>query len=181
MGRDDERTWSELVESFHASTDDADRTWPDAENIDTSPATSGLDGVSDSSATTTPPGFGDSDAAHGPSARSAHDDAAGDDAAGDGPAEPSPQRAHKQPRPNDDEHFVPPTPPPIPRTDMITMFAWIGVFGTPVMFAGAYVLGQPVSGLVGLIAAIAFIGGFAVLISRLRGHDPHDPDSGAVV
>jgi hypothetical protein len=176
MGRDDERTWTELVESFHASTDDAERTWPDAEDVDS--ATSGFDGSSDSSATSTQPGLSYPDSVE------RGKEAAGSANAGEheaAPAEPSPEHSHQQPRPNDDEHFVPPTPPPIPRTDMITMMAWAGVFGTPVLFAGAYVLGQSVSGLVSMIALIAFIGGFGVLISRLRGHDPHDPDSGAVV
>ena len=171
MGRDDERTWTELVESFHASTDDADRTWPDAENVDAGSATSGFDGSSDSAATTTRPGVSYPDAGD-------RGDEVGDGAT---PAGSQSRRSPEQPRPNDDEHFVPPTPPPIPRTDMITMLAWAGVFGTPVLFAGAYVFGQSVSSLVSMVAVIAFIGGFAVLISRLRGHDPHDPDSGAVV
>lgn len=174
MGRDDERTWTELVESFHASTDDADRTWPDAENVDPGSATSGFDGSSDSAATTTRPGLSYPDAHD-------HGDEVGDTAAPAEPDEPHSRRSPEHPRPNDDEHFVPPAPPPIPRTDMITTLAWAGVFGTPVLFAGAYVFGQSVSGLVSMIAVIAFIGGFAVLISRLRGHDPHDPDSGAVV
>lgn len=174
MGRDDERTWTELVESFHASTEDTDRTWPDAENIDPGSAISGFDDSSDSAATTTRPGVSY------PGAKDRGDEA-GDSAPPAEPAEHRPRRSPEQPRPNDDEHFVPPPPPPIPRTDVITMLAWAGVFGTPVLFAGAYVFGQSVSGLVSLIAAIAFIGGFAVLISRLRGHDPHDPDNGAVV
>lgn len=177
MERDDERTWTELVESFHASTGDAERTWPDAENIDADSTTSGVDGASDSSATTTPTGFGEPGTANDPSAPSDRDDAAGDGTS----AEPLPRRAHEQPRPNDDEHFVPPTPPPIPRTDVITMSAWAGVFGTPVLFIAAYMFGQSVPGLVSFIAVTAFIGGFALLISRLRGHDPHDPDSGATV
>lgn len=178
MGRDDEHTWAELVESFHASTDDADRTWPDAENLDSETS----DGPPDSPATTTRPGLGQADTAD----RSGTADGAAADVdsaarADDGPAEPASRRSPERARADDEEHFVPPTPPPIPRTDMITMLAWFGVFGTPVLFAVAYVLGQSVSGLVSFIAVVAFIGGFAVLISRLRGHDPHDPDSGAVV
>lgn len=165
MERDDERTWTELVESFHASTGDSEPTWPDAENVDSS---SRPDASSDSSATTTRPGSSNRD--------DADDGKAETPDHGANTAQPSPG-----PRPNDDEHFVPPAPPPIPRTDMITMLAWAGVFGTPVLFAGAYLLGQSLSGLVSMIAVIAFIGGFGVLISRLRGHDPHDPDNGAVV
>lgn len=164
MGRDDERTWTELVESFHASTDDAEPTWPDAENVD-----SGSGDSSDPSATTTRPGF-------------VNDPGDGDDAGTEtAERDTSAAASNEAPRPYDDDHFVPPTPPPIPRTDMITMLAWVGVFGTPVLFAGAYVLGQSLPGLVSMIAVIAFVGGFGVLISRLRGHDPHDPDNGAVV
>lgn len=176
MGRDDERAWTELVESFHASTDDTEHPWPDAENVDPESTTSGFDAPSDTSASTTWPGVGESG-----STKDRRPDPAADHEPADERYEPQASRAHKQPRPNDDEHFVPPTPPPIPRTDVITMLAWAGVFGTPVLFAGAYVLGQSVSGLVSMIAVIAFIGGFGVLISRLRGHDPHDPDNGAVV
>jgi hypothetical protein len=32
-----------------------------------------------------------------------------------------------------------------------------------------------------VLCAGAFIGGFVVLVARLRGHDPYDPDDGAVV
>jgi hypothetical protein len=164
MGRDDEHTWTELVESFHATTQDADRTWPAAEDVDTDKA-SGSD--YDSSATTTSPGLGFSE----PDGNSSAADAPGLRPAND----PSPQASV------DDDHFVPPTPPPIPQTDMITMLAWFGVFGTPVLFAGAYVFSYRVAPLISFMAVIAFVGGFAVLISRLKGHDPHDPDNGAVV
>jgi len=165
MGRDDEHTWTELVESFHSSTDDADRTWPAAEDVD--PAKPG--DAYDSPTTTTNPGLSHA----GWDSNGSVADAAGPRSTSD-PQLPAPVSA-------DDDHFVPPTPPPIPRTDLITLGAWFGVFGTPVLFVGAYVFSYYVPALISFIAVIAFFGGFAVLISRLKGHDPHDPDNGAVV
>jgi hypothetical protein len=80
-----------------------------------------------------------------------------------------------------DEHFVPPEPPPLPRADAITWAAWIGVIGGPLLLLALTALGRSSSVLVGFSAA-AFLGGFAVLITRMRSQrDPYDPDDGAVV
>lgn len=151
MSRDDEQVWAELVESFHSSPDDA-RHWPAAENVD-------ADAPANEDEADTGPGH---------------------------PRQPAPPVAGLQPiepqRPPDpEEHFVPPPPPPLPSTDLITRLAWAGVLGTPVVFLVLVVLGQSVPGSVAALGAGAFIGGFVILVSRLRGHDPYDPDDGAVV
>jgi hypothetical protein len=158
MGRDDEQVWAELVQSYHWSYDD-NAAWPGAEDIDpdVDPDAEPDDDDTDANpaVSTTRPAF-----------------------AG------SPWITHasgeRQER-FDEDHFVPPPPPPLPRTDLITWMAWAGLLGTPVLFIGLVLLGRSLSGLAGLAAATAFVGGFAVLIMRLRGHDPYDPDSGAVV
>jgi hypothetical protein len=157
MGRDDEQVWAELVQSFHASDEDA--RWPAAEDIDPDDdAEEDVDSDdADSHVTTTRPAV-----------------------AGLSPSMPAPEAEPARPVP-DDEHFVPPTPPPLPRTDLITMLAWVGVLGTPFLFIVLVLFGRTLSGLPGLAAAGAFIGGFAVLVTRLRGHDPRGPDNGAVV
>jgi hypothetical protein len=80
-----------------------------------------------------------------------------------------------------DEHFVPPEPPPLPRTDALTAAAWFGAVGSPLMLLLVVALGwTPAWLMVGL--TVAFVGGFALLLSRLRTQrDPYDPDNGAVV
>ena len=151
MSRDDEQVWAELVESFHSSPDGDTRQWPAAENVD-------------------PEQSSDADAA--------------DDKSPTAPI-PDPHRApaseRVSPGQDPDEHFVPPTPPPLPSTDLITRAAWISVLGVPIFLIAIVLLGRSITGWIGALCAGAFIGGFVVLIARLRGHDPYDPDDGAVV
>jgi hypothetical protein len=80
-----------------------------------------------------------------------------------------------------DEHFVPPEPPPLPRTDLITWAAWAGAIGAPIFLLLMTALGLS-SGLLAAVAVAAFVGGIAVLIARMSTQrDPFDPDDGAVV
>lgn len=80
-----------------------------------------------------------------------------------------------------DEHFVPPPPPPLPSADLVTRAAWASVLGVPILLTLVVLLRISVSGWIAALCATAFIAGFVVLIARLRGHDPYDPDDGAVV
>lgn len=163
MARDDEQVWAELVRNFHSSPAGERPQWPAAENVDTDAEAADQNPAAD----------------HGPTAD--HDEAApGQDEAPATHGGPAPDR--RQPTEHDpEEHFVPPSPPPIPRTDLITRLAWVCVLGTPLFFLLAVVVGRPISGLLGVLGAGAFIGGFVLLVMRLRGHDPYDPDDGAVV
>lgn len=80
-----------------------------------------------------------------------------------------------------DEHFEPPEPPPLPRADAITWAAWLGVIGGPLALLLLTALGWSSAVLV-VGATAAFVGGFALLVSRMRTQrDPDDPDDGAVV
>jgi hypothetical protein len=80
----------------------------------------------------------------------------------------------------DDEHFVPPTPPPLPSVERVTKFAWAGALGGPaVLLAASFGIELP-SWAPGL-AVIAFIGGFVTLVMRLKDRPDSDPDDGAVV
>jgi hypothetical protein len=80
----------------------------------------------------------------------------------------------------DDEHFVPPAPPPLPSVERVTKLAWTGVLGGPaVLLAASFGLELP-SWAPGL-AVIAFIGGFVTLVMRLKDRSDSDPDDGAVV
>ncbi|MGH3232645.1 MAG: hypothetical protein ACRDOH_05210 [Streptosporangiaceae bacterium] len=93
-----------------------------------------------------------------------------------------------RPRPEDDEeHFIPPTPPPLPRLDPITKGAWAALFGGPGYLVVATAAGWSVSGIAAFCAVAAFVAGFAILV--LRMNDPSGPgpggqddgDDGAVV
>ncbi|HEX6339191.1 MAG TPA: hypothetical protein VFZ85_19710 [Jiangellaceae bacterium] len=148
MSRDDDQIWAELVESFHASSENQDRQWPAAENVD-------------------------------PEVPNTSDDKQ------DEPAKPTGSHTVGEKSgvavPDTDEHFVPPPPPPLPSTDLITRAAWASVLGVPIFLTLVVLLRISVSGWIAALCAGAFIGGFVVLVARLRGHDPYDPDDGAVV
>jgi hypothetical protein len=150
----DEAAWQQLVASLKAGTPEGETPWPEQENLSSRP----------------------------------------DDAPRDPPA---PEPAIAPPviiwrgseadidaeidRAVPDEHFVPPEPPPLPRTDALTAAAWFGAVGSPLMLLLVVALGwTPAWLMVGL--TVAFVGGFALLLSRLRTQrDPYDPDNGAVV
>jgi len=117
-----------------------------------------------------------------PAAEDVADDAAGH--GGDGALSAGMQGAVLEPPPpraDPDEHFVPPPPPPLPRGDRISRIAWAGVLGAPVFLVLAVALGWRLPSWVTGLAVGALVGGFATLVARMRGHDPSDPDDGAVV
>ncbi len=155
MSRDEEQIWAELVESFHADSGDTHQ-WPAAEDVDHDHAETG-------------------------NQDSAADDQDGRDENGYPAPEPVGSAPPTRPAPDPEEHFVPPAPPPLPSTDLITRLAWAGVLGTPVVFLAIVLFGLSVPGIVAAAGAAAFVGGFVILVARLRGHDPYDPDDGAVV
>jgi membrane associated rhomboid family serine protease len=84
---------------------------------------------------------------------------------------------------DDDDHFVPPEPPPLPRLDPITKGAWVALFGGPAYLLIAVVLSWQVPSLAAFAAVAAFVGGFATLVVRMGDRPPRDsgPDDGAVV
>jgi len=157
----DDEVWAGLVASFNASPDQPVGRWPASEDVEES------------------------------------DDQSPDD--GDAPDDESPREGRvlrpvlgapfgiptppvSTDHPHDEgEHYVPPPPPPIPRGDAVSRAAWAGALGGPGLLMVAAILGVGLpSWLVGLCVA-SFVGGFATLVLRLRGHDPYDPDDGAVV
>ena len=84
---------------------------------------------------------------------------------------------------DDDEHFVPPVPPPLPRLDPITKGAWVALFGGPAYLLIAVMVDWQVPGWAAFCAVAAFIGGFATLVVHMGERPPRDsgPDDGAVV
>jgi hypothetical protein len=79
---------------------------------------------------------------------------------------------------DDDEHYIPPTPPPLPKLDPVTKGAWAALFGGPGYLMVATAAGWSVSGLAAFCAVAAFVAGFAILVLRMHEPGPGGPDDG---
>jgi hypothetical protein len=80
-----------------------------------------------------------------------------------------------------EERFVPPDPPPITSTDLVSRLAWLGVIGGPLFLLIAALVAHELPTLVVLAALTAFIGGFVTLVARLPRDRGDGGDDGAVV
>ena len=85
-----------------------------------------------------------------------------------------------EPAPEDDR-YVPPPAPPVPRPHGLRAVAWFGLFGVPTVVLVCLVLGISLPSPLGLIALIWSVGGFCYLVATMK--DPGDDgwDDGAVV
>jgi hypothetical protein len=84
---------------------------------------------------------------------------------------------------DEDAHFVPPEPPPLPDADVTTKFAWLAVLGGPLLLL-AFILFQIELTWWAITVGIGgFLGGFATLVARMRTGEDDDemPGGGAVV
>jgi hypothetical protein len=79
---------------------------------------------------------------------------------------------------DDDEHFVPPTPPPLPQLDSLAKGAWVALFGGPIYLVVATAAGWSVPGIAAFCAVAAFVTGFAILVLRMNESGPGGPDDG---
>lgn len=96
------------------------------------------------------------------------------------PAEPSGDGADEE----DEGHFVPPEPPPLPRGDTTSRFAWLAVLGGPLLLVLTVLFQQDVTWWIATLGIGGFLGGFATLVARMRDDDDDDfddPGRGAVV
>ncbi|MEV0242071.1 hypothetical protein AB0I06_19360 [Streptomyces sp. NPDC050674] len=83
---------------------------------------------------------------------------------------------------DDEGHFVPPEPPPLPTADPTAKFAWLGVLGGPVLLLLAVLLGWDMTWWLATLGIGGFLGGFATLVTRMRtDEEDDDPGRGAVV
>ena len=83
---------------------------------------------------------------------------------------------------DDEGHFIPPNPPPLPPLEPKRKFAWTGLFGAPTLMLIAVVLGWDLPRLLIGFLVCWFVAGFGFLVAtmpRTRGGD--GPDNGAVV
>ena len=83
----------------------------------------------------------------------------------------------------DEGHFVPPTPPPLPRPTPLRLAAWIAVLLGPVIMTVVAALGWWVPEVVTTVLVIGFVAGVVYLIATMGAgpRDPYGPDNGAVV
>ena len=91
-------------------------------------------------------------------------------------------RARKAPAPavpeDDEGHFVPPAPPPLPKLDPVAKGAWAALFGGPGYLVVATAAGWSVPGIAAFCAVAAFVTGFAILVLRMNDPGPGGPDDG---
>ncbi|MET7474462.1 hypothetical protein ABZT17_08890 [Streptomyces sp. NPDC005648] len=99
-------------------------------------------------------------------------------------------RDYSTPEPSEDDydeddegHFEPPEPPPLPAADTTAKFAWLGVVGGPILLLLAVVLGWDMTWWLATLGVGGFLGGFATLVMRMRTDEDEDgdPGRGAVV
>ena len=81
----------------------------------------------------------------------------------------------------DDERYVPPEPPPLPRGDTVSRLAWAGVLGAPVFFVITMLFWRTVPTVLVVLAVAAFVSGFVTLVVRMPDRDDDSWDDGAVV
>jgi len=79
---------------------------------------------------------------------------------------------------DDEGHFVPPEPPPLPAADATAKFAWLAVIGGPVLLLLAVLLGWDMTWWLTTLGIGGFLGGFATLVMRMRTDDEEDDDPG---
>ncbi|MGH8827507.1 MAG: hypothetical protein ACRDVZ_07895 [Jiangellaceae bacterium] len=158
MSTEDERAWAELVESFHASPD------VDADSSDARPDRRWPE-IEDVSPDARAEPFTDATFTLGSTG-------------GDLPQRPRPEAGSEDVA---DDHFQPPLPPPLPRGNHISRSAWGGVIAAPLglIIAAVTPWDMPRS-MLGFLS-VGFVAGFVTLVVRMRGHDPYDPDNGAVL
>jgi hypothetical protein len=177
---DEDAAWAELVAAYDDEPAPGTGSWPAAEDLARDP-----DSSTDAAG---------ADAEDGESDGEDREDG-GKDAPTAAPTVPVPARSivvHPVitgPRDyglddEDEGHFVPPEPPPLPEADVTTKFAWIAVLGGPLLIFAFILLQQELPWWAITVGVGGFLGGFATLVARMRpGGDEDDdlPGGGAVV
>ncbi|GAA4048262.1 hypothetical protein [Streptomyces shaanxiensis] len=79
---------------------------------------------------------------------------------------------------DDEGHFVPPEPPPLPAADPTAKFAWLAVVGGPVLLLLAVLFGWDMTWWLATLGIGGFLGGFATLVMRMKTDDDEDDDPG---
>jgi hypothetical protein len=173
----DEAAWRDLVARYDMPADEHAGAvpWPDLESLTEPSGEEGPPGSPPAQSPAATPGGGGGGRA---------DPASGADRTRViRPAVP-PRGAEPAPGAEDDEeHYIPPPPPPLPHLDPLAKGAWTALFGGPAYLVLTSIVGWNVPGWAALLAVMAFVGGFAVVVTRL-GDGPsrgEGPGNGAVL
>lgn len=160
---DEEAAWAALVAGYDDEPEPGTVRWPEAENVPAPGAEAGPDPTDPAAVSTAPPPSDRTIVIH-PVIRGPRDYEVAED--------------------DEDGHYVPPEPPPLPEADVTTKFAWIAVLGGPLLLL-AFVLFQiEMTWWAATVGVGGFLGGFATLVARMRtgeDEDDDDPGRGAVV
>lgn len=73
-------------------------------------------------------------------------------------------------------HYVPPTPPPLPRPVGVVGAAWVALLGGPIVLLVATVLGWDLPAVVTAACVLGFVGGLVFLIAQLDDGSRDGPD-----
>lgn len=84
-----------------------------------------------------------------------------------------------QPRPEHEDHFVPPEPPPLPWPEPNRGLAWLALFGSPTLMLGALLLSVSLPSWITTLLGFTFIGGFVYLVATMRRGPTDGWDDGA--
>lgn len=161
----DEAAWADIVAAYNRDLGDAPvGPWPAQEDLDSD--------RTDDSAEDTAEDSGDSSGEHG-------DDPADSDADSSGGTLTA-TRVGSSPGSEQEEHFVPPDPPPLPELDTVSKAAWAGLLGGPALLLLIVLTDWSVPGWVRAAAVAAGAVGFLTLVFRSRDTGG-DGDNGAVV
>ncbi|MEU4095139.1 hypothetical protein [Streptomyces sp. NPDC026673] len=175
---DEETAWAQLVAAYDSDPAPGTGSWPAAEDVPEA------DEGAAKQAAVDPDGKGDRD----------RDDEGATDPAALPPATNATRivlhpvlsgpRDYELDQDEDEGHYVPPEPPPLPEADVTTKFAWLGALGGPLLIFGFVLFQEPMPWWALTVGIGGFLGGFATLVTRMRpGGDEDDelPGGGAVV
>lgn len=151
----DDLTWAQIVAGYDVPSTTVVAPWPVYEDVDTA--------TDETEATTTV---------------LRHPDAATTDG-----RNAAARRQNRFEEPAEEDRFVPPAPPPLPRLAAADQLGWLGLVGGPAVLVAAAVFSLALPSWVTLIAALGFIAGFVSLVVRMdNGEERYDdPDNGAQV
>lgn len=157
----DDLAWAQIVSGYDQPLRDEATPWPATEDLteevaDDATGDSAVVGYDDQAVRRTPPD--DDSTRHSAKVRAPGED--------------------------DEDGFVPPTPPPLPRLEPRQQVAWLGVVGGPLLLLVSVLFGVHLPGWLSVLAVVGFVGGFVGLVVMMGGRDDDEDsgwDDGAVV
>lgn len=159
---DEEAAWAALVAGYDEEPEPGTADWPEAENVPDGDGSAGPDPTDPAAVSAAPP-TERSIVIH-PVIRGPRDYELVEE---------------------EDGHYEPPEPPPLPDADVTTRFAWLAVLGGPLLLITLVLFQMEITWWQATLGVGGFLGGFATLVSRMRtaedDAEDDDPDRGARV